>query len=81
MESQKELVEEFRDEVADEEQDEGNSLPSGSESLDSEEDEDVYLAEDDGTEYKLDMMSPDSIKKASHNKEMILVCRRVSFNS
>lgn len=77
MENQNELIEEIRDEVPDEEE-LGNSLSSGSESIDSEEDEDAYLADDDGSEYKLDMVSPESIKKSSHNRELLLVCRRVS---
>ena len=77
MENQTELTEEIREEVPDEEE-LGDSLSSGSESLDSEEDEDAYLADDDGSEYKLDMVSPDSIKKSNHNREMLLVCRRVS---
>jgi hypothetical protein len=79
MENQNELSEEIREEVPDEEE-LGASLSSGSESesLDSEDDEDAYLADEDGSEYKLDMIHPDTVKKSSHNRELLLVCRRVS---
>ena len=83
MENQKELKEEFTDEVPDEEEkseEKSQSASSGELRTDSEDDEDAYLADDDGSEYKLDIVSPDSIKKTSHNKEMLLVCRRVRNN-
>ena len=50
---------------------------SGSELTDSEEDPDAYLADDDGSEYKLDVVSIDNVRKSDHNKEMLSLCRKV----
>ena len=62
----------------DQESEEDEEEGSGSQLTDSEDDLDAYLADDDGSEYKLDLVNIDTVKKTNHNKEMLSLCRKVS---